>query len=94
MEIDTIIKELQGIGIKLNTNNNKLECYLFGSAINTNYPNDIDILLLYSDITQLTNFKSKIKSLEKKYPLHLSYFTYYEEAELNFIINQNAKKIF
>ena len=94
MEIETVIQELKGIGAILNNKSNKLKCYLFGSALISNYPNDLDILVLYDSVAELEDFKAKINSVEKVFPLHLIYFTYSEEKELNFIKNQNAEQIF
>jgi len=94
MEIETIIHELKEIGTSINNKSNTLNCYLFGSVLTSNYPNDIDVLVLYSNLKQLDGFKEKIKSLKKEFPLHLNYFTFSEEEELKFVKNQNAEQIF
>lgn len=94
MEIETIIQELKEIGALINLKHNTLNCYLFGSVLTSNHPNDIDILVLYDNLRQLEGFKEKIKPLKKVFPLHLNYFTFSEEKELNFVKNQNAEQIF
>ncbi len=94
MEIENVIQELKAIGVLLATNSNAFSCYIFGSALTVNYPNDIDILVLYDNIKQLENFKEYVKTVSKIYPIHLIYLTFAEEKELNFIQEQNAEQVF
>jgi len=91
MEKELLIEKLQKIGTNFQEN---IECYLFGSALYRNFPNDFDILILYNETELLTNVKSELKSIEIFPPLHLNYFTFKEEMELNFIEQQNAVRIF
>jgi len=94
MEIETVSQELKKIGNSFLTENNNIECYIFGSALYKNCPNDFDILIIYDNVEQLKLIKSKIKHIINLFPLHLNYFTFLEEKELNFIKQQNATRIF
>lgn len=95
MEIDYIKKELIAIGNILAQKIKKVDCYLFGSIlINPVCANDIDILIIYENENQIDIIKKAFRDILTNFPVHMNYFTHEEEKELNFIRQQNAKKIF
>jgi predicted nucleotidyltransferase len=95
MELEPIIQELLVIGNRLLQKVNLVDCYLFGSIlVEPKLANDIDILIIYDNESQIKIIKEEFEYLSKEFPLHMNYFTPTEEKELNFIAGQNAKKIF
>lgn len=95
MELESIKQELIIISNNLCQKVSEVDCYLFGSIlVNPRFANDIDILIIYESEIQIRILKKEFKPLSKEYPLHMNYFTHKEEKELNFISEQNAKKIF
>lgn len=95
MEIDYIKQELVVIGNMLSPKIKKVDCYLFGSILrNPVLANDIDILIIYENENQIDIIKKAFRDLLINFPVHMSYFTHEEVKELNFIRQQNAKKIF
>ncbi|PHK36508.1 hypothetical protein VF13_37015 [Nostoc linckia z16] len=95
MDLEEIILELKIIGERLHLKVEKIDCYIFGSVlINSKLANDIDILIIYKDLGDLSILKGEMKAIELHYPLHFSYFTFSEERELEFIQEQKVIKIF
>ena len=94
IEIEILIQELKKIETLFSLEKNGIKCYIFGSSLNKKCPNDFDILVLYDSEEHLSNIKQGFKSIAKSFPLHLNYFTFLEEEELNFIEQQNAREIF
>lgn len=93
--MNVIIKYIEKIGHNISTSTNGIECYIFGSMLhNISIANDVDILIIYNHENQLDIIKQEFKLLESIYPMHMNYFTYIEESELNFIKNVNAELIF
>ena len=95
MELEIIKSELQKIGDSLVLKTRSVECYLFGSLLkDPKKANDVDVLIVYENQNHLQTIKQEFKLLAQKYPLHISYFTFSEEKEFNFIDEQKAEKIF
>ncbi len=95
MDLEEIKTDLRSIQKKLESKIEKLDCLIFGSILrNSTMANDVDILLIYKNQNQIPIIKQEFKSLETMYPLHLNYFTFEEEKELNFITEQTAEYIF
>jgi predicted nucleotidyltransferase len=95
MELETMKKELQQIEKNLSFKVKNIECYLFGSILNNpKLANDIDILIIYEDVKHLKVLKEEFGALEMFYPLHISYFTFFEQNQFNFIREQKAEKVF
>ena len=94
MEIEILIQELKKIKTLFFQKENSVKCYIFGSSLNKTCPNDFDVLVLYDNVEQLRVIKLELKSIVKKFPLHLNYFKFFEEKELNFIQQQSAREIF
>jgi predicted nucleotidyltransferase len=95
MELETIIEDLKEIGNKLLSKTNTINCYLFGSILtNPKSANDIDILIIYKNKDQLSIIKQEFKIFSTQNPIHMIYFTYSEEHELNFINQQKAREVF
>lgn len=73
------------------------EVYIFGSVINNSKYNDIDILLIYRNITpELHSKKNKLKDfLENKlgYSLDITILSYNEKKEVKFLERLNSKYI-
>lgn len=89
--------EITRITNRLNENfkkNNKIRAFVFGSAIRANEtPNDIDILIVYDDITLPQKVRNILEGTEY-IPIHLIFLTPQEETETNFIKKQNCISIF
>jgi predicted nucleotidyltransferase len=95
MELNEIKNELHLISEDLSSKTNAIECYLFGSILtNPKQANDIDILIIYTAQQQISILKESFNNLTNKYPLHLIFFTPFEEREFNFIKEQRAEKVF
>lgn len=95
MELEGIKKELIKIGSNLSGNINQVEFFLFGSILtDPKKANDIDILILYESSSQIDLIRKEFKVLEEDYPTHLTYFTFSEENEFNFVKQVKAVKIF
>ena len=95
MELEEIKQEISIIGENLNSKIKNIDCLIFGSMLkNTKTANDIDLLIIYNNETEIQIIKNEFKSLGKVYPLHLNYFTHSEEKELNFIEEQQAEYLF
>lgn len=95
MGLKEIKQDLKIIGDRLISSPNGMDCYLFGSILKTpKTANDIDVLIVYENKEQLNILKQEFKSIAINYPLHVNYFTFLEEKELDFIKQQNAEIIF
>lgn len=95
MELEKIRNDIKQIGQNISIKTNGVEGYLFGSILAKWYDaNDIDVLIVYNDEEQISIIKQEFKPLESILPLHMNYFTYTEEAELNFVTVVKAEQIF
>lgn len=95
MELEKIKIELSNIGQRLVLVTNNIECYLFGSILKVSkQANDIDVLILYNSEKQIQTIKKEFNEIEYIYPIHMNYFTFEENAELNFSSGQKAEIIF
>lgn len=95
MDLEEIKTDLRIIQKNLESKVENLDCLIFGSILkNPKMANDVDILLIYLNHNQIPIIKLEFESLKKVYPLHLSYFTFEEEKELNFIAEQKAIYVF
>lgn len=70
-----------------------IDIYIFGSALYSNMPNDIDILIIYGSEDELLYIKNAFSYLGLLYPLDIYYMTLIETQELNFIVKTNAVKL-
>lgn len=78
---------------------NCVEVYLFGSFLTKNYPNDIDVLIVYNDfnygvIDQLDKLMGYIESVSN-YPADVTALTVSEMKETKFLerLNKNYIRI-
>lgn len=95
MELEKIINDIKQIGKNISIKTSGVEGYLFGSILTTQRnANDVDVLIVYDNEEQISIIKQEFKPLESVIPLHLNYFTYTEETELNFISEVKAERIF
>lgn len=95
MELEKIRNEILQVGNSLSNKTKHIEAYLFGSILTSpKNANDVDLLILYNSIEQIDIIKQEIKKLESLIPLHLTYFTFEEEIEFNFISEVKAEIIF
>jgi len=62
-----------------------IDVYIFGSVIYSNLPNDIDVLIVYSDMHELPTIKHQLVQMSLEYPLDIYYMTPEEVKELDFI---------
>ncbi|PHZ60387.1 hypothetical protein CRG86_004650 [Photobacterium leiognathi] len=62
-----------------------INIYIFGSALYSNFPNDIDVLIVYSDLNELPTIKHQLFQISLEYPLDIYYMTPEEVNELDFI---------
>ncbi len=78
-----------------------LKIYQFGSSLNSNYPNDIDILIIYrnrtyEEIINLIEFKKNLKiRIEKllEIPIDIILLSTTEEKELSYLSQINYTRI-
>lgn len=70
-----------------------IDIYIFGSALYSKMPNDIDILIIYGSEDELLYIKNAFDSLCLLYPLDVYYMTPSEAQELNFIVRTKAVKL-
>ena len=95
MELEKIRNDIKQIGGNISIKTNGVECYLFGSILTKQFgANDVDVLILYNNEKQINVIKQYFNKLEIELPLHISYFTYTEEAQLNFVKVVKAEQIF
>jgi len=95
MELEKIINNIKQIGKNISIKTNGVEGYLFGSILTKQHnANDVDVLIVYCNEEQINIIKQEFKFLESIIPLHMNYFTYNEETELNFISEVMAERIF
>lgn len=95
MELEKIINDIKQIGKNISIKTSDVEGYLFGSILTKQHnANDVDVLIVYDNEEQINIIKQEFKPLESDFPLHLNYFTYFEETELNFISEVKAERIF
>lgn len=95
MELEKIINDIKQIGKNISIKTSGVEGYLFGSILTKQFnANDVDVLIVYCSEEQISIIKQEFKLLESVIPLHMNYFTYNEETELNFILEVKAKLIF
>lgn len=95
MELEKIINDIKQIGKNLSIKTSSVDAYLFGSIRDKQHnANDVDVLIVYYNEEQISIIKQEFKPLESVIPLHMNCFTYTEEAELNFISEVKAERIF
>jgi predicted nucleotidyltransferase len=95
MELEKIRNDIKQIGENISIKINGVEGYLFGSILTKQHnANDVDVLIIYKDEEQISMIKQEFKPLESIFPLHINYFTYEEETELNFVAEVKAEQIF
>ena len=71
------------------------EVYLFGSTISNNVPSDIDLLIIYSKHltrNEVDSLHEKIYSL-LEIPLDITFLTFIEETEVDFLKKLDNKYI-
>ncbi|MFP9135355.1 nucleotidyltransferase domain-containing protein [Shewanella algae] len=62
-----------------------IDVYIFGSALYNNLPSDIDILIIYNILDELSVIKNQLFQISLEYPLDIYYMTPEEACELDFI---------
>ncbi|XHY23397.1 hypothetical protein ViNHUV68_41980 [Vibrio sp. NH-UV-68] len=67
-----------------------IDVYIFGSALYERFPNDIDILVIYTCYDELLLIKSILFPISLEYPLDVYYMTSEEASELDFINTTKA----
>ncbi|MDC5795785.1 hypothetical protein OPW41_13185 [Vibrio europaeus] len=67
-----------------------IDVYIFGSALYERFPNDIDILVIYTTCDELLLIKSVFFPISLEYPLDIYYMTSEEASELDFINTTKA----
>ena len=74
---------------------NCVEVYLFGSFLTNNYPNDIDVLVIYDDseccVTQQLNSLMELIENIAVYPVDMTALTVAEKRETAFLEKLNLK---
>lgn len=73
--------------------NISVDIYIFGSALYSKLPNDIDVLVVYNCEDKLSYIKNAFLALSLEYPLDIYYVTPAEVEELNFINKTSASKL-
>lgn len=88
-----VIEQLYKFKKKLSKNNIFVSFYIFGSFLNNKNPNDLDLLIIYENLTDTSLIRKKIKEIPIYETIELYFMYAIEEAELSFIKITNAKEI-
>ncbi|WP_090156184.1 nucleotidyltransferase domain-containing protein [Dyadobacter soli] len=95
MELEAVLLGLVEIEKRIRLKISGVECYIFGSILKDSWnSNDIDILVLYQNEQHISIVRREMEETKTELPLHVSYLTYNEETELNFISRYGAKLVF
>lgn len=70
-----------------------LQLWLFGSALTVDAPADLDVLLVYSDLTDVAAVRSAGWWIDTEPPIDLLAMTHEEEREYSFIENTRALRL-
>jgi predicted nucleotidyltransferase len=62
-----------------------IDVYIFGSVLHNNFPSDIDILIIYNTVGELSAIKNQLFQISLEYPLDIYYMTPKEACDLDFI---------
>ncbi|MCY0967970.1 hypothetical protein [Chryseobacterium wangxinyae] len=68
------------------------EVYFFGSILNTNDFNDVDIMIIYDSEIEVQQLKASFRNI-KNIPLDLNFYTRIETIEFNFFKKGAFQKI-
>ncbi|MET3606883.1 putative nucleotidyltransferase [Mucilaginibacter rubeus] len=71
---------------------NQIRIYAFGSAVSNHNPNDIDILIIYKDVTHPQKIREILENFSYQF-IHLLFLTSEEENETNFIAAQKCVSV-
>src|SRR5882724_5692501 len=93
MDLEEVKETLRDIGNVLSAKTKSVDCFLFGSILKEKFPNDVDLLIVYNDESQLRTVKAQFEAMSLKYPLHFIYLTFLEEEEFDFIKQQAAELV-
>lgn len=75
-----------------------MRLYLFGSAVRINFPNDLDIVILYHrfQMIEAQNIRNLTVTLLRSVfsgPIDVMLLSYEEESDLHFVTKEKAKLI-
>jgi predicted nucleotidyltransferase len=68
-----------------------VKVYIFGSALDSDYPSDYDLAIIYSRQSDVIATREFLNEISKRYPLHFIFLTKNEELELGFLEHVNAQ---
>jgi predicted nucleotidyltransferase len=71
-----------------------IDLYLFGSALSSAEPNDIDVLVVYRSLATLNRFKDLTDELELSPLLHIVAMTTDEEKQYDFVRTTGAVPLY
>ncbi|GAA3702009.1 hypothetical protein GCM10023081_43020 [Arthrobacter ginkgonis] len=73
--------------------NGRLALWLFGSALSSETPQDLDILLIYTDRNDVVRLRNQIQSQDLEPPFHIIAMTHEEERFYRFIADVGAIRL-
>jgi predicted nucleotidyltransferase len=95
MDLDEVSLTLRELAKLLAAKAPTAEWYLFGSAVRrVPLPSDIDVVIVYSNISDARELREGLRSYSESVPLHLLLLRQDEENELQFVRDQRAIRIF
>lgn len=70
-----------------------VELWLFGSALTSLTPGDLDVLLLYQDLRDIETIRSAHPWEDEIPPIHITAMTRQEESDYGFIRGTRARRL-
>lgn len=73
-----------------------LKWYIIGSYLlpENSHPADIDVVIIYSNMNDLTPVKKELKQISFRTPIHLTCLSFAEENEIDFLNRTRHEEIF
>lgn len=70
-----------------------LQVWLFGSALHSDEPSDLDVLLIYEDRQTVVAVRSRECWADCSPPVHIIAMTPREEREYDFVVSTRARRL-
>jgi predicted nucleotidyltransferase len=95
MDLEKIAADLKEKAEALASCVSGTQWYLFGSATrHAKLPADLDLLVVYQNDSDVLQLRKTLEAYSQSLPLHILFLRKDEEAELRFISEQRAMRIF
>lgn len=74
------------------TNFPDIKFYIFGSYLNSESWNDVDVLIVYKDTSEILKIENRICEVLTTGPFHFTLLTISEEQQLDFVSIHGARE--